>query len=86
MSTDLIGNGSSLVQLLEEDREAIFTRPDQTRNELLMLNQSMNYRLSTASSLSSLVYRRAATSRRSTAMIRRSNNARAAWVGVRLAL
>ena len=56
--TDLIGNGPSPVQLLQEDREAIFTRPDQTRNELLMLNLSMNYRLGTAANLSGVVYHR----------------------------
>jgi outer membrane receptor protein involved in Fe transport len=37
-NTDLIGNGSAPEDLLEIDREAIFTRPDQTRNELVMLD------------------------------------------------
>lgn len=32
--SDLIGNGATPAQLLHEDREAIFTRPDQTENEL----------------------------------------------------
>ncbi len=32
--SDLIGNGATPSQLLDEDREAIFTRPDQTENEL----------------------------------------------------
>tara|TARA_R110002096_G_scaffold190214_1_gene371216 strand:+ start:11097 stop:13493 length:2397 start_codon:yes stop_codon:yes gene_type:complete len=36
--TDLIGNGSSPAELLEIDRDAVFTSPDQTRNELTMLN------------------------------------------------
>jgi outer membrane receptor protein involved in Fe transport len=58
VSTDLVGNGPSPVQLLEADREAIFTRPDRTRNDLLMLNLSVNYRLGTAASLSGVVYRR----------------------------
>jgi outer membrane receptor protein involved in Fe transport len=38
VDTDLIGNGAAPADLLEIDRAAIFTRPDQTRNELLMLN------------------------------------------------
>lgn len=36
--TDLIGNGPAPIQLLAEDREAIFTRPDQTENDLVALN------------------------------------------------
>ena len=36
--TDLIGNGPSPVELLAQDREAIFTRPDQTTNDLVMFN------------------------------------------------
>lgn len=36
--TDLIGNGSSPVELLELDRQAVFTSPDQTENELIMIN------------------------------------------------
>jgi iron complex outermembrane receptor protein len=58
VTTDLIGNGPAPVQLLEENREAIFTRPDQTRNELLMLNLSINYRLNAAAKLSGVVYHR----------------------------
>ncbi|HEY9181901.1 MAG TPA: TonB-dependent receptor [Gammaproteobacteria bacterium] len=38
VDTDLIGNGAAPVDLLELDRAAIFTRPDQSKNELLMLN------------------------------------------------
>ena len=38
--TDLIGNGAAPVQLLEIDRGAIFTRPDQTRNDLTLLTLS----------------------------------------------
>lgn len=38
VDTDLVGNGATPVQLLELDRSAIFTYPDQTRNELAMLN------------------------------------------------
>lgn len=36
--TDLIGNGAAPIQLLRRDREAIFTRPDRTENELVGLN------------------------------------------------
>jgi outer membrane receptor protein involved in Fe transport len=36
--TDLIGNGAAPEDLLERDRKAIFTRPDQTRNELAMFD------------------------------------------------
>lgn len=36
--TDLIGNGSSPVELLELDREAVFTSPDQTENKMTMVN------------------------------------------------
>jgi len=36
--TDLVGNGAVPVELLEMDREAILTRPDQTENELVLLN------------------------------------------------
>lgn len=36
--TDLIGNGAAPAALLELDREAIFTRPDQTKNELALFN------------------------------------------------
>ncbi|HEY8520803.1 MAG TPA: TonB-dependent receptor [Gammaproteobacteria bacterium] len=35
--TDLIGNGAAPVELLELDREAIFTRPDQTQNDLMLV-------------------------------------------------
>lgn len=36
--TDLIGNGASPAELLELDRDAVFTSPDQTDNELTMFN------------------------------------------------
>lgn len=38
--TDLIGNGPAPIQLLELDREAIFTHPDITENQLMMLSLS----------------------------------------------
>ncbi len=36
--TDLIGNGSSPAELLELDRAAVFTSPDQTENKMTMIN------------------------------------------------
>src|SRR5690606_37328722 len=36
--TDLIGNGAAPAQLLAVDRDAIFTRPDRTSNELLLFS------------------------------------------------
>lgn len=36
--TDLIGNGPAPIELLAQDREAVFTRPDQTVNDLVMFN------------------------------------------------
>lgn len=44
-NTDLIGNGTAPVQLLDIDRTAIFTRPDQTVSNLVMLNLSGNHQL-----------------------------------------
>lgn len=38
VATDLVGNGAVPEDLLELDREAIFTRPDQTENSLTMLS------------------------------------------------
>ena len=38
VDTDLIGNGAAPEDLLEMDRSAIFTRPDQTENDLTLLN------------------------------------------------
>ncbi|HEX5046711.1 MAG TPA: TonB-dependent receptor [Gammaproteobacteria bacterium] len=46
--TDLIGNGAAPEDLLELDPEAIFTRPDQTRNELVMLDVKGSSKVSNA--------------------------------------
>jgi iron complex outermembrane recepter protein len=35
-NSDLVGNGAAPVQLLEQSRKAIFTSPDQTRNDMKM--------------------------------------------------
>lgn len=37
-NTDLIGNGSSPVELIELDRAAVFTSPDQTENQMTMID------------------------------------------------
>lgn len=36
--TNLIGNGPAPIELLDQDREAIFTRPDETVNDLIFFN------------------------------------------------
>jgi outer membrane receptor protein involved in Fe transport len=54
--TDLIGNGASPVELLALDREAIFTRPDQTQNELTLLNFRASRALSERLALTGNVY------------------------------
>lgn len=46
--TDLIGNGASPIELLAQDRDAIFTRPDQTENDLVMLNLRGTHEVSPA--------------------------------------
>ena len=56
--TDLIGNGAAPVQLLEANRSAIFTRPDQTRNELMLLSLKGEHRVSDRLTLSGNLYRR----------------------------
>ncbi len=35
--TDLIGNGAIPIELAEQDREAVFTSPDQTKNEMVFV-------------------------------------------------
>jgi outer membrane receptor protein involved in Fe transport len=54
--TDLIGNGPAPEQLLAIDREALFTRPDITENELLMLNLQGSRVLSDTTLLDGGVY------------------------------
>ena len=57
--TDLIGNGAAPVELLESDRAAVFTRPDQTRNDLLQVNLVAHRETALGLSLSGNVYARA---------------------------
>lgn len=54
--TDLIGNGAAPEDLLEIDRAAIFTRPDQTRNELVMLDVTGSSKLSGKLTLTGNLY------------------------------
>jgi iron complex outermembrane receptor protein len=56
VDTNLTGNGSAPVQLLETDRSAIFTHPDDTENELLMLNVLGRHKFSDVMSLAANVY------------------------------
>jgi outer membrane receptor protein involved in Fe transport len=59
VDTDLVGNGASPQDLLEIDREAIFTRPDRTENALTMLGVSGELALSSRIALRANLYVRA---------------------------
>ncbi len=54
--TDLIGNGAAPVDLLEIDRKAIFTRPDQTKNELSLVSLIAEHSLSSTLSITGSIY------------------------------
>ena len=56
VDTDLIGNGAAPVDLLEVDPEAIFTRPDRTQNDLVLLNVNAEQSVSDAITLRGNVY------------------------------
>ena len=57
--TDLIGNGASPVELLALDREAIFTSPDQTENELYFVNlQGSHWLTNSIQTSGNIFYRR----------------------------
>ena len=56
VQTELIGNGPAPIDLLDTRREAIFTRPDMTENDLLMLNLRASRFLSESLSLDGNVY------------------------------
>ena len=58
VDTDLVGNGAAPVQLLEVDRAAIFTHPDQTRNALTMLSLRGDHELDNSLSLAWNAYYR----------------------------
>src|SRR5690606_20154749 len=57
--TDLIGNGAAPAELLELDRRAVFTRPDQTRNDLTLVNVTGTHALSRQWTLTGNAYLRA---------------------------
>jgi iron complex outermembrane recepter protein len=57
-NTDLIGNGLVPQSFFDRRREAIFTLPDRTRNELGMLSFNGSYYLSNAARLSTTLYYR----------------------------
>lgn len=54
----LIGNGLVPIELFREDREAVFTSPDQTRNRASQLNLSGLFDLTDVTRLSAQAYRR----------------------------
>ncbi|HVS64775.1 MAG TPA: TonB-dependent receptor [Thermoanaerobaculia bacterium] len=53
---DLIGNGSTPVQLLELDRAAVFTHPDQTENRLVFPRWRVDRQLGSSFSLEGVAY------------------------------
>jgi outer membrane receptor protein involved in Fe transport len=56
VDTDLIGNGPAPIELLEIDRSAIFTRPDQTENALAMATVTGTWRWTENASLDGVGY------------------------------
>ncbi|MBE9539307.1 MAG: TonB-dependent receptor [Proteobacteria bacterium] len=56
--TDLNGNGSAPVELLAIDRKAVFTHPDNTRNDLVMATLFASHRLSATAQMSTVLYAR----------------------------
>jgi outer membrane receptor protein involved in Fe transport len=56
--TDLIGNGLLPDTMLDQDRSSIFTRPDNARNQLDMLNLTASYWLDERTRLTGLLYHR----------------------------
>jgi outer membrane receptor protein involved in Fe transport len=57
-NTDLIGNGVVPPTLYEQRREAVFTRPDQTKNRMRMVTLNGSYFLSDVQTLSGTLYTR----------------------------
>jgi len=56
--TDLIGNGAIPLELLAQDRDAIFTAPDNTQNTLAFVDLKGNHQLTDAMRLSGNVFYR----------------------------
>ena len=61
--TDLVGNGAAPVELLAQDRAAVFTHPDRTRNELTLLSFRASQALSNRLALTGNVYSRSSNVR-----------------------
>lgn len=61
--TDLTGNGLQDVQLLRNDYESVYTKPDNTQNESYLFNLTMTHKLSENLSLSANAYHRAIQTR-----------------------
>lgn len=55
-NTDLNGNGPTPIELLRQDRAAVFTWPDNTRNELVMIAIDGNQRLADKVALQGTAY------------------------------
>jgi len=56
--TDLVGNGAAPVDLLAQDRAAVFTHPDRTENKLTLVTFRGSQKLSDALELAGNVYSR----------------------------
>src|SRR5690606_34338844 len=56
--SDLNGNGASPIELLYADREAVFTYPDNTQNELLFVQGRGDFALSSVLTLETGIYHR----------------------------
>ena len=59
VATDLVGNGAAPVDLLELDKTAVFTRPDETHNRLTLLGLSAERDLTPNVALRGTLYWRA---------------------------
>jgi outer membrane receptor protein involved in Fe transport len=59
----LTGNGAAPIQLLDDDREAVFTHPDRTDNDLALVTFNGQHRLSSRTGLDGVVYYRRNTIR-----------------------
>jgi outer membrane receptor protein involved in Fe transport len=54
--TDLVGNGAAPVELLALDRDAVFTRPDRTENQMFLLSAKAERQLADGLTLAGNVY------------------------------
>ncbi len=56
IETDLIGNGPAPIQLLEIDRDAIYTHPDRTENSLTFVTLALSHSIASEVQLESVGY------------------------------